>query len=256
MNRVLNYKFTPKNRLKVKFKEDTGLPKIVDLRGLCSPIMDQGQEGSCSAHALAGAVEFLELMELRGASDPTELEFAPFSKIFQPVSRNFIYYQERAIEGTIDQDAGAQDLRDGCNALLNVGVPRETLWPYGASTMFAAPNAEAVSDASAHKILSFTSVDDLKQCLVDRFPFVLGFTVYESFMSGDVAQSGIMPVPQPGEQVEGGHAVLAVGYDDYEQAFIVRNSWGKNWGLGGYFYFPYSIMENAQMAGDFYTLRK
>jgi len=70
--------------------------------------------------------------------------------------------------------------------------------------------------------------------------FVFGITVYESFESAAVSKTGKMPMPKPSEKVLGGHAVLAVGYDDAAQRFIVRNSWGKGWGVQGYFTMPYA----------------
>jgi C1A family cysteine protease len=234
-----------------------GLPDVVDLRSLCSDPEDQILEGSCSAHAAAGAVEFLELMEFRNNTPQIAQEYAPVSKIVKRVSRNFIYYGERVIDGTVDQDAGATDLVDACNVLMNQGVCREDLWPYSQDNLFTKPSDEAYADAALHKVpASFSlTTDDLKSCLHAGFPFMLGFQVYESFMSDEVAQTGYMPIPAAGDQIVGGHAVLAVGYNNYQQAFIVRNSWGAKWGMGGYFYFPYRLMNDPNMAGDFYTLR-
>ena len=92
----------------------------------------------------------------------------------------------------------------------------------------------------------------MKGCLASGYPFVFGFTVYESFESDQVAQTGHVPMPQAGEQVVGGHAVLAVGYDDSNQWFIVRNSWGPNWGMQGYFTMPYLYLLDPNLSGDFW----
>jgi C1A family cysteine protease len=96
----------------------------------------------------------------------------------------------------------------------------------------------------------------LKSCLALALPFAFGFDVYESFESRSVAVSGILPTPKAGERQLGGHAVLAVGYSDARQAFIVRNSWGAGWGQEGYFWFPYKLMTNTDFASDFWTARK
>src|SRR5438105_2592268 len=72
------------------------LPSSVDLRSLCSPIENQGQLGSCTANALAGALEFLERKDR-----------VPFADL----SRLFIYYNERVVEHTVKTDSGAM-LRD------------------------------------------------------------------------------------------------------------------------------------------------
>lgn len=104
------------------------------------------------------------------------------------------------------------------------------------------PTAACFTEAAKHKVKSYQRLtpilETLKGCLASGFPFVFGFTVYQSFESQQVAQTGIMPMPAPSEKVVGGHAVLAVGYDDSTQHFIVRNSWGDGWGLKGYFMMP------------------
>jgi C1A family cysteine protease len=95
----------------------------------------------------------------------------------------------------------------------------------------------------------------MRGCLANGYPFVFGFTVYQSFESAAVAQTGIVPMPAPGEQVLGGHCVLAVGYDDNQRRFIVRNSWGPSWGVAGYCTMPYEYLINPNLASDFWTLR-
>lgn len=107
--------------------------------------------------------------------------------------------------------------------------------------------------------MTYQSLDqnlaDMKGCLAEGYPFVFGFTVYPSFESPDVASSGMMPMPGGDEKAIGGHAVLAVGYDDTKNMFIVRNSWGTDWGLGGYFYMPYAYLLDDNLADDLWTIR-
>jgi len=228
----------------------------LDLRPQCpSTVYDQGRIGSCTANAIAGAIEF-DL--LKQGSD------------FMP-SRLFIYYNERFMEGTVGSDAGAQ-IRDGIKSVASQGDCPEDQWPYDdtpadPNTGVFPPNARAAQqpvqscydNAVQYKVLKYQSVDqnlaDMKACLSEGYPFVYGFTVYESFESQQVAQTGDVPMPSPGEQVLGGHAVLAVGYDDDESKFIVRNSWGPNWGDGGYFYMPYAYLLDNNLADDFWTIR-
>jgi C1A family cysteine protease len=95
----------------------------------------------------------------------------------------------------------------------------------------------------------------MRGCLASGYPFVFGFTVYESFESQDVAKTGVVPMPSPNEQTVGGHAVLAVGYDDSQQRFIVRNSWGPDWGMKGYFTIPYAYLTQSNLSDDFWTIR-
>lgn len=121
------------------------------------------------------------------------------------------------------------------------------------------PDPQCYADAIKHEALTYQSVDqnlaDMKGCLASGYPFVFGFTVYPSFESDEVARSGIVPIPGASEQTLGGHAVLAVGYDDTKNMFIVRNSWGSGWGLAGYFYMPYAYLLDNNLANDFWTIR-
>jgi len=205
-------------------------PIAVDLRDQFSPIVDQGQLGSCTANAIvSGLREFY----LKKAGQ------------FTPLSRLFLYYQERKLEGTIDQDSGAF-IRDGMKVITSTGVCPEGDFPYDIRTFTNEPNVKAYQDAPTFKLSHYKRVAhlaDLKHSLSLRIPVVFGFTVYESFESDSVAHTGNVPIPRKGEQCLGGHAVIAAGYDDQRQAVIVRNSWGDTWGDHGYCYMPYSFWD-------------
>jgi C1A family cysteine protease len=98
-------------------------------------------------------------------------------------------------------------------------------------------------------------LDQLKGCLAEGFPFVFGFSVYDSFESRAVAKSGEVPMPRRRDALVGGHAVLAVGYDDRAERFVVRNSWGARWGEGGYGTMPYAYLLDGGLSDDFWTVR-
>jgi C1A family cysteine protease len=219
------------------------LPTSKDLRPNCPPVYDQGQLGSCTGNSIAGAIQFEQIKQ--GVSN-----FVP--------SRLFIYYNERVIENTVNSDSGAQ-IRDGIKVVAKQGAPPETDWPYDISKFADKPPAVAFSDAAKNKVLSYQRVtralSQFKGCLASGYPFVFGFTVYDSFESTTVAQTGNAPMPQPGEKVVGGHAVVAVGYDDQNQWFIVRNSWADTWGMKGYFTLPYQYLLETNLSDDFWTIR-
>lgn len=226
------------------FQEFSGTPSV-DLRQKCPDVYNQGPLGSCTANAIAGAYEFDMMAQEEKA-------------IFTP-SRLFIYYNERAMEGTIPTDSGAQ-IRDGIKSIGKQGVVPESEWPYDISAFTTEPSPALYTEAKNHTAVKYSRVAQdikhIKQALVDGHPIVFGFSVYESFESEEVAKTGIMPMPEKSEQLLGGHAVMAVGYDDEQGRVIVRNSWGDSWGDKGCFYMPYEFISDSGMASDFWIVQK
>jgi C1A family cysteine protease len=220
------------------------LPESVDLRPGCPPVYDQGQLGSCTANAIGGALEFAQIKEKQAN---------PFTP-----SRLFIYYNERVIEHTVDSDSGAQ-IRDGVKSVHKLGAPPETDWPYDINKFSQKPPEQAFTDAKNYQAILYQrltpTLGQLKGCLASGFPFVFGFTVYDSFESQEMANTGHLGMPLSGEKQLGGHAVLCVGYQDSSQTFIVRNSWGAAWGIKGYFTMPYPYLLQGTLANDFWTIR-
>jgi C1A family cysteine protease len=162
------------------------------------------------------------------------------------------------IEGTVDSDSGAQ-IRDGIKSVASQGDCPESEWPYDTSKFTNKPPQKCFDDAVQHKAVQYQrtirDLNQMKGCLASGYPFVFGFTVYQSFESQEVAKSGHASMPSPGEQSVGGHAVVAVGYDDSQGWFIVRNSWGTGWGMEGYFTLPYAYLLNENLSDDFWTIR-
>jgi C1A family cysteine protease len=217
------------------------LPKSVYLNKYCTTIEDQGDLGSCTANALVGAMEFLHSFKTK-----KELN----------LSRLFVYYNERVIEGTVNQDAGAM-LRDGIKTLVAQGVCLEKTCPYVTSAFKRKPSAKAYTEALNYQALQYARLNtlaDMQRSLANNFPFVFGFAVYESFMTDAVAKTGVAIMPIKGESMLGGHAVMAVGYDDSRKALLVRNSWGTNWGIRGYFWMPYDYVTNRNLSDDFWAI--
>ena len=217
------------------------LPKKVDLRQYCTLVEDQGDIGSCTACALAGNLEFLD-------NRP--------DAVYTDVSRLFIYFNERSLRGNEDYDSGAS-LRDGIKTLKKTGSCWERIWPYKEDHFAQKPPKRCYDQAVKHRIASYHRLHTLSEmltCLSEGFPFVFGFAVYESFQSKKVSMTGRVPMPRKSERVIGGHAVLAVGFRQKEKRFLVRNSWGGQWGDNGYCTMPYAYLE--ALAADFWTIRK
>jgi C1A family cysteine protease len=234
----------------------SAIPSSVDLRPGCPPVYDQGHLGSCTANAIAGAVQF---DRLKANQSP---DFVP--------SRLFIYYNERVTEKSVSYDSGAR-LRDGIKTVHKQGVCPETDWPYsdaGAPTteggQFASnvpagedPPQEAHQAAKQHVLSSYQrltqTLPQLQGCLAEGYPFVFGFSIYQNFFDANGVPLTTTPMPQ-GHQL-GGHAVVAVGYDNATSLFTIRNSWGPGVLDKGYFYMPYAYVTEPTMASDFWTVR-
>ena len=220
----------------------SSIPASVDLRDKCPPVMDQGQLGSCTAHGSTGAARY----DLISTGKP---DF--------PMSRLQVYYDTRALEGTVRSDSGGQ-IKDAIKVLGKNGASHETLWPYVISRFAKKPNAKVYADAKQYEALSYSSVAvdpiALKQALASGKPVVVGFTVYESFESATVAQTGIVPMPAKNEKVLGGHCVYLVGYGQKPGYFTARNSWGTGWGDKGDFYIPEGYIGSSTYGGDYWVI--
>jgi len=230
------------------------LPSSVDLRQWCSPIEDQGQLGSCTANAGVGMMEYYERRAFGRHLD---------------ASRLFLYKVTRNLLGFTGDD-GAY-LRDTMKAMVLFGVPPEKYWPYKIKDFDLEPTQFCYAFAQSYRAIKYYRLDPpgtspakalaaLKTKLAAGLPAMFGFSVYSSIPgSGD--GKGEIPFPAPGDTLEGGHAILAVGYDDAKKvgkdkgALLIRNSWGTSWGDAGYGWLPYTYVE-AGLADDFWSMVK
>lgn len=241
-----DYKFVRLVRLK-KLKT-AALPDHAYLRRFCSEVTDQGTLGACTANALTNLIEYNECAAGRGGAQ------------FKDLSRLFIYYNERVLEGSVTRDDGAT-LRDGIKTLAKQGVCPEAQWPYVENRFANQPSAQCYADGLPYVIHSYyrlSTLDDMRASLANGRPFVFGFLVFSSFESDTVALTGVAQLPKQGDVALGGHAVMAMGYNDAQQRFLVKNSWGKHWGLPklpGYFTIPYEYLTNPHLATDFWTIQ-
>jgi C1A family cysteine protease len=215
------------------------LPDSTDLRPRLPIPYDQSTLGACTGNAIGAAIAYV----VPG--------FVP--------SRLFIYYNERKREGTISIDAGAE-IRDGIKSVVADGACNETDWPYDISQFTVAPPQHCYDNARLDLVLKYQRVRqdlfNMRGCLAGGFPFVIGFAVYESFESPEVARTGVVSMPAKGERMIGGHAVLVAGYDNSRGAFLVRNSWGPDWGEGGYCWIDYAYLTSSDLAADSWQINQ
>jgi C1A family cysteine protease len=217
------------------------LPNKVDLRPLMTPIEDQGDTNSCVAHAVAGAYEYW----IKKASHQEK-----------HVSRLFVYFNARWRDGSQDKDDGSV-IQLAMEGLSSFGACAESLWPFDPKLTLKQPSAEAYKDGATYRVHDMAQaplqLEVWKQALAEGKPIVFGCEVFDSF-DDCCQQGGVVTIPAPGDvarATHSGHSMCAVGYSDSENVFIVRNSWGTDWGDDGYCYIPYAyLMSDKFNDGD------
>ena len=217
-------------------------PSSINLSTRLPFVFDQGSIGSCTANSAGYMYSWFNQQKNK--------------QLFIP-SRLYLYYNTRVLEGTVSYDSGAT-LRNTLKSLQKSGVCSESSWSYFSTNLFKKPSTICYTEGSNRQALSYASVPislvAMKNILQTR-PFVIGIMVYSSFFIPSVAKNGIVPTPNTiKEKLLGGHAIIVIGYDDSKQAFLCRNSWGKNWGLNGDFYLPYQYVTNPRLAFDAWVL--
>ena len=174
-------------------------------------------------------------------------------------SRLMIYFEGRREIGMIMKDSGMRP-RDAMKIMTKIGACDEKLWPYIISKFKDSPPAKCYEEAEKHQLLEYHrlghSLNEMKACLIEGYPFGAGIDVFESMMSKEVSMTGWVPMPKPKERNLGGHYVVVVGFDEKAKVFILRNSWGTSWGMGGHFVLNYEYLLNDKLSDDFWTLRQ
>lgn len=235
-------------------------PPNVDLRPWCPPIENQGAIGSCTANAGVGLVEYFERRAFGAHTDASRL-------FLYKATRNLLLWTG---------DTGAY-LRTTMGALALFGVPPERYWPYVTPDFDREPPAFCYAFAQNYQAITYFRLDAtglapdrvlerIKLYLVGHVPSMFGFTVYSSYTQANT--TGAIPMPTSGDTVVGGHAVVAVGYDDTKRikntntggtetrgAFLIRNSWGSGWGQSGYGWLPYDYVLRG-LAVDWWSVVK
>ena len=245
MIRKLNYKFQKKDHRDYLHKSVSltkTLPSSVLVVNLNKMnILDQGNLGSCVSNAFDLCINVMTNYSLNS-------------------SRLFVYFNARAVAGYILEDDTGLEVRDCCKSISKYGVCLENIWPYNISLFSTLPSLSAYKKSFLFKnfVYSFVKQDiiSIKNCLNNtRKPIVFGINVYSSFMTNQVAKTGIVPLPNINtETCEGGHCVCMIGYDDSNKWVICVNSWGTGWGNRGLFYLPYEYITDPNLSSDFCSI--
>jgi C1A family cysteine protease len=219
------------------------LPLTVDDRHSVfqTSVLDQGKLGSCVGHGVGDTVQW----ELRKHKLPN---FLP--------SRLGIYYGAREIEGTVNEDAGCE-IRDAIKVVAKQGAGNEDLWPYVINRFDVRPTDAYYAEALKHTAIEYEAVEqselEIKRAIASGFPVIFGFSVFESFESDKVANTGVVPLPKMSEEFLGGHCVKVGGYT--KTRVRPKNSWGPMWGDNGFFTLPLDYILNPDLAGDFWIIK-
>ena len=242
-NRNIPAALPPNRMLK---RSTVGVNPVVDTRQFCGSVNDQTTEGCCTGE---GGTEACEWIVRKYYPHLGPLKFSP----------QFTYVEELKAQGSFPQDVGS-DGTTLCNVLISAGCCELSVWPFVAGQIVE-PSAEQLANAATHKIVGayhgLVGSDTAISVLADPtpWPVLVGFTVYESFESQEVEETGVYK-PQPGESVLGGHEVLMVGYDigasptirpkNCPPAALIQNSWGEDWGLKGFFWMALPVLDDSQ----------
>lgn len=217
------------------------LPKSASLMRFCSPVENQRQLNSCTANAAVGALEILERKQGIPQVD---------------LSRLFVYYNTRVLDGNVDSDVGAY-ISNSMRAIKTHGACLESMWQYDTSKVFAKPGGECYRDGLGRQAMEYARVargHGVRSALADGYPVVFGMMLRESFHRAATGK-GIVPMPADGDLSLGGHAMLIVGYDTEARMYLVRNSWGERWGDRGYCRIPFAMVDDPAMSWDFWIVR-
>ena len=222
------------------------LPAKINLRDIIKlPVLSQGKLGACTAHAISNAILFF-LKRLN-------------KNEFQP-SRLYIYYFSRLIENNTEIDSGCE-IRSVMKAVSKYGACEEYLIPYNIENFKLKPNILCIKNGMDRiKNFIYLSIDqeliNIKNCLYQGYPILLGIELYESSEYDENLKNGIIPMPDiNNEEYLGGHCILLVGYNDKNKTFCFLNSWGASVGDNGYFYISYDYLLDNKLATDFWTIQ-
>ncbi len=220
----------------------SALPERIDLRGLCTPVEDQGSIGSCAANAVVGAMEYHQRLSEQPLTD---------------LSRLFVYYNARKLADREAEDSGTF-IHHAMASVMAFGACPERMWPYQKAMWATRPTDSCYEAALDFEAVSYARTPlgpACKAAVAEGLPVVFGACLPASMIQVEAGITGRISLPAGGwPQPGGGHAMLIVGYDDADGTWLIRNSWGADWGEGGYARVPYQVMERYGMPTQFWVI--
>jgi C1A family cysteine protease len=223
------------------------VPDTESLASYFPEVDDQQQINSSPAQA---CVDLVQYFDRRALGRTVKL------------SKLFVYQATQRLLGTLGN--APMDLRSTLKAIASFGIPYEQHWPYESEKVNDEPAPFLYAFADRYRSIRYVRLDGrngtgqetlaiVKSLLDAGFPCVFGFSVPTS-----ISREGDIPYRPTFDTIQGGQAVVAVGYDDQrisstKGALQIRNSWGRDWGEGGYGWLPYAYVEE-QLAADFWTI--
>lgn len=219
----------------------------IDLRKNFSKIKNQGQQGSCLAFALTSIFEYMMKVNKQTECD---------------LSEAFLYYNARNMDDNNDvstkEDTGSR-FKPAMDSLIKYGISLEKFWPYNDEVYSNKPTREAYKDAENRKLIKAVNVNGnsnaIKSALSDGYPVAVSLTLCPSFYNNGayITVPSKEEIDDIKENVNKSdvilrcHAMVIVGYSEDLKMFLVRNSWGDNWGDKGYCYIPYAYIDNNDL---------
>ena len=232
--------------------KNISLPESIDLRSNFTRIKNQGNQGSCLAHALTSIFEYAVKLNTAKSVD---------------LSEAFLYYNARKMDTTGDVDTSTDTgsrVKPAIASLMEYGIATEELCPYNEADFTTQPSDQAYADAKTRRLIKALNVNrssvDIKKALSEGYPVEASFVLCPTFT--DASIGGYVSMPTETEITEtlslddsqrprhSTHAMVIVGYSDKLNCFVVRNSWGEDWGDNGYCYIPYIYVDDKRLCNN------
>jgi len=217
-----------------RIMREVKLPSLLVLpNSLLAPVYDQLQLQSCIANSVCYVFNYYYFLQYN--------KWVSFSRLY-------VYYWGRLQDNIPPtKDSGFQ-IRSGIKAVKEKGLIPETQYPYSETTYSKLPDSKLTNTMPDFSYYAVNpDLKEIKVALKNGYPIIFGLALYESFFK--TGKNGFVASPNTSsEKSNGGHAMTIWGWDDPNKQFLVLNSWGYGAGANGWYYIPYDVMLNRDLA--------